>query len=159
METVELVLVGIAIVGGLGLLARRAYRRSGLPVTEVAVRCPENDCQATVAVRTDPAAQTCAQYVDVVACSLHPGAVVQLPERTAWLADAPSVPVKLEPARSCPATTVACDQGCVHVLNEAASPVARLPLDCTSGAADAIDLVRQAERRPRITRLLWYGGA
>ena len=40
-----------------------------------------------------------------------------------------------------------------------AGPLAQLINWARSLATDAIDLVRQAERHPRITRLLWYGGA
>ena len=157
MDSVTLALL-VAVVGGIGWLARRAHRRRRLPLTDADVRCPENDSPATVIVRTDPAAATGSQYVDVVACSLLWDAAVRLPARTAYLADAPSVPLTLEPARSACATASPCGQGCVHVLNESAPSVARRPLDCTSGATDAIDLVRQAEHHPSVVRLLWYGG-
>ena len=69
MDGITLSLLGIAVVGGIALFARATYRRRRLPLADIGVRCPENDCPATVTVRTDPAARTGAEYVEVVACS------------------------------------------------------------------------------------------
>jgi LPXTG-motif cell wall-anchored protein len=161
MDGVGLTLLGIALVGGIGALARRRRRERRLHITDHDVRCPLHDCQAQVAVRTDPRAQSCQQYVDVTTCSLLSDAAIALPERTAHLADFPPYPLRLDVAPSYPvyASEVRCPQHCVIVLNEAAVAVASQPVEDTSGADHAIELAARAVRNPRIARLLWYYSA
>jgi hypothetical protein len=98
--------------------------------------------------------------VEVTACSLLSDAAIALPEHTAYLPDSPPYTVRLEAARSYPvySTEVSCRQSCVFVLNAAAPSVAPQPLECASGTADGIDLMRQVVRHPTGSQLLWYAG-
>ena len=157
MDGFGLALLGTILIGGVGVLRWRR-RRSQLPLTVQSVRCPLHDCTADMTVRTDPQAHANRQYVDVATCSLLSDAAVALPERTAYLPDSPPCKVRLEAARSHPvySTGVTCRQSCLSVLNAAAPAVTPQPLECTSGAADGIDLVRQVAHYPTDSQLLWY---
>jgi hypothetical protein len=158
MEGVGLLLLGMTLIGGIGFLLRQRRRGQRLQVSHHKMRCPLHDCPADVAVLTDPGARSPRQFVGVTTCSLLSDAAVALPERIAYLSDSPPYKVRLEAARSYPvyAAEVSCPQHCVSALNESAVFGARRPVTCTSGASDAIDLVAQAVRNPRISRLLWY---
>ncbi len=158
MLGVGLALLGVTLIGGVGTRLWRRHRRQQLPVTAQRVRCPLHDCPAAVTVRTDPRAHAHRRYVEVTACSLLSEPAVALPEHTAYLPDSPPYAVRLEAARSYPVYTaeISCPQRCVFVLNEAAPSLAPRPLDCTSGASDGIDLVRQAVGHPTAYQLLWY---
>ena len=161
MEGVGLTLLGFTFVERLGKLLHRRHRTQSLPIVARNVRCPLHDCQAEVAVRTDPRARARQQYVDVVGCSLLSDAAIGLPEQRAYLPDGPPCEILLETARRYPvyATGVSCRQQCRFVLNVAASPVAAPVLACASGASDAIELMRQADPSFTDSRLLWYSGA
>lgn len=158
MEGVGLTLLGMAIIAAIGTLVWRRHRGQRLQVTHHNVRCPSHDCQANVAVRTDPEARSRQQFVSVTACSLLSDAGGALPERTAYLSDFPPYKVRLETARSYPvyAAEVSCPQHCVVVLNEGSVSVVSQPVECTSGISDAVELAAQTVRNPRISRLLWY---
>ena len=158
MEGVRLTLRGITFVERVGKLLQWRPRAQQLPIVSRDVRCPLHDCQAEVTVRTDPDAPSRRQYVDVVGCSLMSDPAFELPERRAYLADAPSCSVLLETATTHPvyATGVSCRQPCRFVLNAAALSVAPKPLACASGASDAIELMRQASSRSTDSRLLLY---
>jgi hypothetical protein len=160
MGGVGLILLAMTLIGGIGTLLWRRNRGQRLQITRHRVRCPLDGCSADVAVRTDPRARSRRQFVDVATCSLLSDAAVALPERTAYLSDSPPYAVRLEAARPYPvyAAEVSCRQNCVFVLNEAAVSVAPQPVKCTSGISDAIELVGQAVRNPRIVRPLWYYG-
>ena len=158
MNGIGLVLLAV-LLGGASLLLWHRYRRQRrLRVTHHSLRCPIHGGQAEVAVETDPLAQSCRQYVAVRSCSFLSDVAVGLPERTAYLADGPPFKVRLEPPRSSPVYTaeVSCPQHCVFVLNAAAVSGVPQPVECTSGASDAINLVEQTIRNPRISRILWY---
>lgn len=158
MEGVGLALLGMTLLGGIGALSWQRRRRQRLPVTSQSVRCPLHDCQARVTVRTDPGAHADRQYLEITACSLLSDAAIGLPEHSTYLPDGPPFKVRLEAASAYPVyADVSCAQPCVFVLNEAAPSVAPRPLECTSGASDGIDLVRQAVRKPTASQLLWYG--
>jgi hypothetical protein len=161
MEGVGLTLRGITLVERLGKLLQWRSRAQSLPVVAEDVRCPLHDCQAQVAVQNDPHAPSRRQYVNVVGCSLLSNAAIGLPEHRAYLPDAPSCEVLLEPARSHPVYTtgVSCGQECRFVLSAAACAVAPPPLWCTSGASDAVELMRQVDPSFTESRLLWYSGA
>ncbi len=158
MEGVGLILLGILLIAAIGTLAWQRHRGQRLQVTHQTVRCPLHDCQANVAVRTDPDARSRRQFVDVTACSLLSDAGGALPERTAYLSDFPPCKVRLEPARSYPvyAAEVSCPQHCVLALNESSVSVVSPSVECTSGISDAVELAAQTVRNPRISRLLWY---
>jgi hypothetical protein len=160
MGAFGLALLGLTLIGAIGALVWWRHREQRLVDTRHRVRCPRNDSQAHVSVRTDPQAPSCRQYLRVTTCSLLSNAAVALPERIAYLPDSPSYRVQLEPARSHPVytTEVACPQDCVFVLNEATVATALPPVTCTSGMSDSIDLIRQTMRNPRMSRLLCYYG-
>lgn len=161
MEGVGLTLLGMTLIGAIGTLVWRRHREQRLQVTHQNVRCPLHDCQANVAVRTDPQARSRQQFVGVTACSLLSDAAgVALPERTAYLSDFPPCKVRLEAARPYPvyAAEVSCPQHCVLVLNEGSESVVSQPVECVSGVSDAVELAAQTVRNPRISRLLWYYG-
>ncbi len=151
-----IVLATLAALFGLVLWRRNRGKR--LQVTHHRLRCPINGDLADVAVATDPAAPSCRQYAEVTDCSLHPGVVVGLPERAAYLWDGPPCKVRIEPARPTAVSTqrVPCGQDCVFVLNATAGSGAPAPLECRSGTSDAVALATRAVGNPRIVRLLWY---
>ena len=158
MNAIGLVLLG-ALAGSLGLLLWRRNRRQRLPVTHHRLRCPIHGDPADVTVATDPEAPSSRQYAEVTNCSLQPRVAFGLPERVGYLWDGPPCKVRLEPASSEPVYTnvPTCRRECVFVLNVTATSGAPTPpLDCTSGASDAIPLAAQVVGNPRITRLLWY---
>ncbi len=160
MGGIGLTLLGLTLIGVIGALLWQRHREQRLVDTHHGVRCPRDDSQAQVTVRTDPGAQSCRQYLRVTTCSLLSNPAVALPERIAYLSDSPPFNVRLEPARSHPvhATEVACPQHCVFVLNATAVSAARPPVACTSGVSDSIELARQTMRNPRISQLLSYYG-
>jgi hypothetical protein len=161
MEGVGLTLLGFTFVERLEKLLPWRHRAQPLPIVARDVRCPLHDCQAEVSVRTDPRATSRQQYVDVIGCSLVSDGAIGLPERRAYLPDAPSCSVLLETATTRPvyATGVSCRQPCRFVLNAAALPVPPPALACASGASDAIELMRQVDSSFTDSRLLWYSGA
>ena len=151
-----LVVILAGAVGGLLVWRRRRARR--LEITRHKVRCPIHGDAADIAVATDPARSACRQYLAVTSCSLRPDAVVGAAERVGYLWDGPPCKVRLEAARSGPVYTgeVPCSQDCVFVLNATAVSRTSLPVECRSGASDAIGLAEQALGPSRTSRLLWY---
>src|SRR5512145_2562262 len=105
MDGIGLTLLGMAFIVGAGAPLWRRHRRQRLQITHHHVRCPLRDCPANVAVRTDPGAQSCRQFVGVTSCSLLSDVAVALPGRTAYLWDVPPFSVRLDPARSYPVRT------------------------------------------------------
>ena len=158
MEGIGLTVLGFTFVERVGKMLRWRPRAQQLPIVTRDVRCPLHDCQAAVTVRTDPDAPSREPYVDVVGCSLMSDAAFGLPEHRAYLPDAPSCSVLLEPAGRYPVYSmgVSCRQPCRFVLNAAALSVAPAPIACTSGASDAIELMRQVDPRATDSRLLYY---
>ncbi len=160
MGGIGLTLLGLAIIGAIGALWWRRHREQRLVDTHHGVRCPRDDSQAHVTVRTDPHGQSCRQYLRVTTCSLLSDAAVAPPERVAYLPDFPPYTMWVEPARSHPvhATEVSCPQPCVFVLNETAVSAALPRVVCTSGVNDSVELARQTGDNPRLSRLLFYYG-
>ena len=148
----------VTLVGSLALLLWRRRRQERLQVTHHRVRCPVHGECADVAVASDPLARSGWQHVAVTGCSLLPDAAIGLPERVAYLWDGPPCRVRIAPPRFSPLYTgeVACRQPCLAVLNAPTVPGAAMPLQCSSGASDAIELMEQAIGRGRMSRLLWY---
>ena len=126
-----------------------------MELTQHTMRCPLEECSATVTVRKDPDRYSSSRHLDVTARSLRPSTSSVLPARRAHLPDAtPPVSYVREadptPYHSLP---VECAKPCLAVLN-AAKPGATEPVRCTSGVADGLELVRQTHS-PAITRVLW----
>lgn len=153
-------LLGLIVIGAIGALYRYWKREQRLQLTGHTVRCPLHEAEARVAVRTDPAAQSCRQYLGVTTCSLLSGVAIGLPERIGYLADSPPYQVRFDPpsAHAVHETRVDCPQHCVFVLNETAVTNARPPVECTSGVSDAFDLARQVTPNSQIVRLASYYG-
>lgn len=148
----------VILAGALGFFAWRRRRQQRLQITRHRLRCPIHGDPADVAVVTDPARPACRQYLAVTSCSLRPDVITGLQERVGYLWDGPPCKVRIEPGRSAPLYTgeVDCAQPCVFVLNATAVSGAFTPLECTSGASDAIGLAEQALGPSRTSRLLWY---
>lgn len=148
----------VILAGALGVLLWRWRREQRVQITRHRMRCPIHGDTADVAVATDPARPACRQYLAVTSCSLRPDAVIGLAERVGYLWDGPPCRVRLEPARSTPLYTgeVDCSQDCVFVLNATAVSGSFSPVECRSGASDAIGLAEQALGPSRTSRLLWY---
>jgi hypothetical protein len=153
-------LIGVVILGGIGTLISWRRRQRRLTSTQHTLRCPEQDCRASVAVRTDPIAYPSRRYVDVTACSLHPATSFVAPARKAYFADMSPPESYLEDVggASCHSDEVACPKSCLRVLNAVESGCAGEPIRCTSGMSDGLELARQTQS-PAITRVLWYHSA
>lgn len=125
-----------------------------LEITRHTVRCPLEDCAATLTVRTDPASAPSRRHRDVASCSLRPPSSYVPAPRIGYFADmAPPMPYFSEFATSPHHwLEVPCSRRCLAVLN-AAEPGAG-PVPCASGVSDASELVRETQP-PAITRLLW----
>jgi len=151
-------LIGVVVLGGILFFWRRRQRR--LTSTQHTLRCPENGCRASVAVRTDPIAYPSARYVDVQTCSLHPPTSFVPPARKVYFADMAPPQSYLEDVGAVPSHSdkVECPKSCLRVLNAVESGAAGEPIRCTSGMSDGMELVRQTQG-PAITRVLWYHSA
>lgn len=130
-----------------------------LALTQHTVRCPLEDCTASLTVRTDPGGYPSRRHLDVTACSLLQSTCFVTPARSGYFSDvAPPVPYLCEvdpgPRHS---SEVACSKRCLAVLN-AAEPGAAEPMRCSSGVSDGLELARQTQS-PAITRLLWFYSA
>ena len=119
------------------------------------MRCPPEECSATVTVRMDPDAYPSSRHLDVTACSLRPPTSFVLPARRAHLPEATPPVSYVREADPTPyhSLTVECAKPCLSVLN-AAEPGATEPVRCTSGVADGLELVRQTQSSA-IARALW----
>ena len=151
-------LVAIVLFGGVGILLVQRRRRQGrLTLTEQDLRCPVNDCRATLTVRTDSIAHPWRRYVDVATCSLLPPTAFVPPARTAHFSDVSPCESYLYDASQAPrySPEVACRKHCLRVLNAAEDCDPARPIRCTSGVSDGLDLARQTQS-PAITRLLWF---
>jgi hypothetical protein len=126
-----------------------------MEITHHTVRCPLDECTASVTVRTEFAACPSRRHRDVTACSLLPPTPFVPPATTGFFPDAaPAVAYLREVDRTpCHSSEVACSRRCLAVLNAAESGAAE-PLRCSSGVSDGFELVRQTQS-PAITRLLW----
>jgi hypothetical protein len=125
-------------------------------VTEHTVRCPLEDCTASVTVRTDPDSAPSRRHRDVIGCSLRPPTpYVPLPP----IGHLPELPPPLSYFREgwpgpCHSTEPACSKACLAILN-AAEPGAGGPAATASG--DAMELARQIESLAMM-RILWTSG-
>ena len=130
-----------------------------LALTQHTVRCPLDDCAASVAVRTNPSGYPSRRHLDVAACSRLPSTSFVPPARSRYFSDGgPPVPYLCEvDSAPCHSLEVSCPKPCLAALN-AAEPGAAEPVRCTSGMSDGMELVRQTQS-PAITRLLWFYGA
>jgi hypothetical protein len=131
-----------------------------LELTQHTVRCPLEDRNASLTVRTDPGGYPSRRHLDVTACSLRaPSASFVPPARSGYFPDvAPPVSYVFEvdpaPRHS---SDLACRRPCLAVLN-AAEPGAAEPVRCASGVSDGLELARQTQS-PAIMRLLWFYSA
>jgi hypothetical protein len=130
-----------------------------LELTQHTVRCPLEDCTASLTVRTDRGGAPSRRHRDVAACSLLPSTSFVPPARSGYFSDvAPPVPYlcELDPAphHLCEVT---CSKRCLAVLNAAESGAGG-SLRCTSGVSDAVELARQVQS-PAMTRLLFLYSA
>jgi hypothetical protein len=130
-----------------------------LAITHHTVRCPLEDCAASLAVLSDLGGYPSRRHLNVTACSLRPSPAFVPPVRRRYFADvAPPMSYldEVDPGPQHPAE-VACARHCLAALN-AAEPGAAAPPRCTSGVSDGMELARQTQS-PAVTRLLWfYGG-
>ena len=153
-------LISLVVLGSIGTLLFWRRRQRRLTLTQHTLRCPEHDCRASVAVRTDPIAYPSGRYVDVTACSLHPPSSFVSPARKAYFADMSPPESYLDDigGTPCHSDNVACPKSCLGVLNAVESGPAGEPIRCTSGMSDGLELVQQTQS-PAITRVLWYHSA
>ena len=125
-------------------------------ITQHTMRCPLEECAATVTVRTDPEGYPSRRHLDVTACSLRPSTSFALPVRRAYFSDlTPLMSYVCDVvANPCRSANVACAKPCLRVLN-AAEPGAAEPVRCTSGVSDGLELARQT-LSPAAMRPLWF---
>jgi hypothetical protein len=150
-------LIGIVLFGGSVAVFFHWRRARRLTLTPQVVRCPVDDCPATLAVRTDPIAHPGRRYVDVTDCSLLPAASFAQPARTAYFPDGEAY---IYDASQAPrhSTKVACPKRCLPLLNAAESCFAGKPIGRESGTGDSLELARQTQN-PSMMRQLWYHSA
>ena len=127
-----------------------------LATTHHTVRCPLDDCTASLTVRTDPGAVPSRRHRDVTGCSLRPPAPYVPPARIGYFPD-------IAPPLSflCPAAPgshhsqePSCSKACLKILN-AAEPGAGGPGSGSSGSA--LELARHTQSFAMM-RLLWTSG-
>jgi hypothetical protein len=128
-------------------------------MTELAqhtIRCPLEECAATVTVRTDPEDYPSRRHRDVTACSLRPPTSFAPPVRRAYFSDLTPLMSYIcdVAANPCCSTKVACAKPCLRVLNAAELGAAE-PIRCTSGVSDGLELARQT-LSPAAMRPLWF---
>lgn len=157
MGWTHLSLIGIVLLGGIGTVFFRRRRERRLTLTPQAVRCPVNDCPATLAVRTDSIAHAGRRFVDVTACSLLPATSLAQPARTAYFPDGEAY-IYDDSQAPRHSTEVACPKRCLPVLNVAETCFAGMPIGRVSGAGDSLELARQTQS-PAMMRQLWFHNA
>jgi hypothetical protein len=152
----SLLVIGI-VVGAAATFLRRRRRQQRLTLTQHSVRCPVNDCAASLGVHSDPAAYPSGRHVDVVACSLLPPTSFVPTSRKAYFPDMTPAEPYLDSVGQAPwhSADVACSKPCLFVLNAAERGARSDRLRCTSGVSDAMELARQTQR-PALTRLMWF---
>ena len=125
-------------------------------LTQRTIRCPLEECAATVTVRTDPEGYPSRRHLDVTGCSLRPSTACVPPVRRAYFSDLTPLMSYVSDvvANPCRSLEVACAKPCLRALN-AAEPGAAEPARCTSGVADGLELARQT-LSPAPNRLLWF---
>lgn len=157
MSWIVLGLIGIALLGGMGVLFLRRRREGRLTLDGQTVRCPVDDCQASLTVRADFGRQPGRRYVDVTACSLQPSVSFLLPPTTGYLPDVPAHGqyVREVGQASHHHAEVTCAKPCLLVLNAADRPVAAEEIRCSSGVSDGLELVRQTQGSAMM-RQLWF---
>lgn len=124
-------------------------------LTQQTVRCPLEDCTASLTVRTHRSGDPSRRHREVAACSLRPSTSFVAPEWRGYFSDVAPPIAFLHAFDRAPrySSKVACSRRCLAILN--AAEVGAEPLRCTSGCSDAPELARQVQS-PRLTRLLWY---
>lgn len=149
-------IVALLVVGAGALLARQR-RQSRLTSVGQRLCCPVHECEALVTVRADLGAQTGHRYVDVAACSLLPVTPIAVPATMACSWDVPAAGRYVREVSHAPhhATAVACSKPCLPVLNAAEHWRPVEPLQCASGVADGLELVRQSQG-PAMMQLVWF---
>ncbi len=147
----------IAVVGAVAALLFRQRRQRRLTLTQHSVRCPVNDCAASLAVQSDPVANPSGRHVDVMACSLMPPTTFIPPARKAYFADMAPPESYLDGVGQAPqhSAEVTCDKPCLAMLNAAEGGARSEPIVCTSGVNDAMELARQTQN-PSLTRVMWF---
>jgi hypothetical protein len=155
----DIYLIGIVVLGGLGILLSRRRRERRLTLTQHTLRCPAYDDPASLIVRTDPIASPSCRYLDVTACSLQPATPFVPPTGTAYFADVPAGPYPYEVSQAPHhSDEVRCPKRCLPMLNAGESGVRAEPIRCTSGMSDALELARQTQS-PSIMRVMWEHSA
>ena len=117
-----------------------------LVTEEHTVRCPLEDCAATVTVRSNPTAPPSRRHRDVTGCSLRPPASYVAAPAIGYFSDVapPMCYLRESVSGPCYAREPACSKECLGILN-AAEP----------GAGDPMESAQELAMR----RLLWnYGG-
>jgi hypothetical protein len=127
-----------------------------LATTQQTVRCPLDDCSASLTVSTDAGAAPSRRYRDVLGCSLRPPAPYAPPTRIGYFPDLAPPLCFLCPATPGPrhAEEPDCSKACLKILN-AAEPGAGGPGSRESG--DALELTRHTQTFA-VMRLLWTSG-
>jgi hypothetical protein len=127
-----------------------------LDTTHQTVRCPLDECSASLTVSTDAGAAPSRRYRDVLGCSLRPPAPWVPPTRVGYFPDLAPPLSFLCPAPPGPrhAREPRCSKACLKILN-AAEPGAGGPGSGSSG--DALELARHTQSFAMMRRL-WTSG-
>jgi hypothetical protein len=128
-------------------------------LTQHTMRCPIQDCTASVTMRTDAEASPSRRHLEVVGCSLMPSTSFVPPARRAYFPDVPPSVSYLVEVDTAPVHSgeLSCAKNCLAVLNAAEAGTTDPPR-CTSGIADSFELARQTQS-PAMMRILWTYGA
>jgi hypothetical protein len=127
-----------------------------LTLTQHTVRCPLENCTASLRVRSDLGGYPSRRHLDVAACSLVPSMPFVPRPRSGYFSDIAPPASYLCEADPTPrhALKLSCARPCLGVLNAAESRAAE-PVRCTSGFSDGLELARQT-LSPSMMRLLWF---
>lgn len=126
-----------------------------LTLTQHTVRCPLENCTASLTVRSDLGGYPSRRHLDVAACSLVPSMPFIPRPRSGYFSDiAPPASYLCEPDPTPRhALKLACARPCLRILNAAESGAAE-PARCTSGFSDGYELARRT-LSPSMLQLLW----
>ena len=129
-----------------------------LTLTQHTVRCPLENCTASLTVRSDLRGYPSRRHLDVAACSLVPSVPFVPRPRRGYFSDIAPPASYLCEADPTPrhALKPSCARPCLRVLNAAESGAAE-PVRCTSGVSDGLELARRT-LSPSMMRLLWFYG-